>query len=213
MRRFRTGTLFAGVAAAAAIGLSSPPAFAATWTVSGGPSFTATSTNLGSIDVSTGATFTCSSSTIKGSVTDGTGLAGDGIAIITSAAFGDSTNTCTGTFSSRGTFALHPGTTWSFNAASYDSASGTTSGAISGVDLDFNFSNLFGTCNAELTGSLGNVTYNNSTGQLVISQDSTPHLTYPKASGPGCAGIWRAGDQATFQATFLVSPRLQITSP
>jgi hypothetical protein len=62
-------------------------------------------------------------------------------------------------------------------------------------------------------GEADTVTYNPSTGQLVISPDLTSHLTVLTATGSGCAGVIKPGDQETFAATYAVSPRIQITNP
>jgi hypothetical protein len=214
MRRFRTGTLFAGVAAAAAaavVAIGSTPAFAATFTVTNGGDFIAVSTNVQFINVSTGSSFGCTNSTVRGNAPNGTG---DGIGI----AFLNGTFTgCTGTGGSTGSANLTSGRV---DASSF--SGGVTTGTISGINAILTLSNLFGTCNATVTGSLGanNMTYTNSTSTAQISPDTARPTTLRigTASGSGCAGLINPGDSTTFQATYTVTTNgspigPQISSP
>jgi hypothetical protein len=215
MRRFITSSIFASAAAATAIGLSSTPAFAATWTVSGGGGFTGSLSGAAVMtDVSKSIAVSCPNGTAGGSAANGTGLPGTGIGSITSATFGTSSSKCTGPLGSSFTAALKAGSVWSINAVSYDAGTGITSGTVTGVDATMTGSSLLGSCNAEVSGSAQHVTYNNGTHQIAISDDSPPQLTVSNVSGSGCAGLIANGDQATLHATFTVNPAtLTITSP
>ncbi len=190
------------------------PAFAdTTWSVSNGDAVTGslkagTSTVLR--DVNTSQDITCSVATSSGSVPNGTGLSGSGLGSITGATFGTSAKKCSGPFFSSFTVALKPGTAWSVNADSY--SGGVTTGTITGVDSLVTGASFLGTCNMEVTGEVDSVTYNNATGELTISPDSTPQLTVSNLSGTGC-GFIQNGDKSTMSATFVLSPNVQITSP
>jgi hypothetical protein len=203
------------VAAAAVSGLTLvPSAFAATWSVTSGGTFTAalkSGTSVTLTDTTTSQSITCSVASAGGSVPNGTGLSGTGIGSITSATFGTSSNKCSGPFFSTFTSALKSGTTWHLNAVSY--AAGVTTGTITGIDALLTGSSVFGSCSAEVTGEADKVTYTNSTGQLQISADPTPKLTLSNVTGAGCAGLINNTDKATIAATFIVTPKAQITSP
>ncbi len=221
MRKLFAGALVVGLSAAAVTGLGSAPALAdGTFTVSNGGTLTAAiapGTRMILRNVSLNQMAVCTEAEMAGTADNGTGLSGGGIATITSATFGDGTTTCNGPFESMPTLVLRPGSTWAFNAVSYDSGTGTTSGTITGFDADFTESSVTGVCHAELAGSLEDVTYDNATGQLTMNDDGTPHLTFSNLNSPSaCLGFVmpvREGDQAAIAGTFVVSPHLQITSP
>lgn len=201
-----------GAAAAGAIALSAPSAFASTWTVhnpnGNGGSWSAT-LHSGTVatfnDVTTSQPFTCTGSTIKGTAKDGTGLSGTALASVT----GGTYTGCTGNFGASGTSSISSG---DLNGVSYDSATGTTHGTITGINAKLNISDLFGTCTATVAGEVDNVTYSN-TGILTINADSTPKLTITNATGSGCSGLINTGDMANFAATYDVTPVLTVSSP
>jgi hypothetical protein len=207
MRKTLASSVLVGAAAAGAIALTAPAAFAATWTVSNGGNFTATSSSVSFKDVTTNQTFNCTASTITGNAPNGTGLSGTGIAHLNS---GGSFTGCTGPLGSTGTATLGGGT---LNAVSYNSTSpGTTSGTITGITATLNIRDLFGTCTAAVSGSVNTVKYVNS-GTLTTAPDASPVLTITSATGSGCAGLIKAGDKTTFTASYSVSPIIKITSP
>lgn len=213
MRKYSASAIVVATAAVSALALA-PPAFADTWSVTGGGTIAASlasGTNAVLRDVSTGQNINCSVATSGGEVPDGTGLPGTGIGSITSATFGTSSSKCSGPFFSTFTSVLKPGSTWQLNAVSY--ANGVTTGTITGVDTLVTGSSIFGSCNSEVTGEVDSVTYDNATGQLKIAADSVPNLTISNVTGSGCAGLIRNNDKATLAATFVVSPAVQITSP
>ncbi|MGI8332616.1 hypothetical protein ACRYCC_21910 [Actinomadura scrupuli] len=213
MRKYSASVFVVAAATAGSLAVASP-AFADTWSVSGGGTISGSlkpGVNAVLRDTTTGQNITCGVASAGGTIADGTGLSGTGIAGITSATFGTSSNKCSGPFFSSFTSALKPGTTWSLNAVSY--SGGVTSGTITGIDALVTGSSLFGSCNAEVTGEVDSVTYDNATGELKIAVDATPSLTIGNVSGSGCAGLIRNGDKATLAATFVVTPTVQITSP
>lgn len=208
MRKLVTSSLLAGAAAAGAIALTAPSAFAATWTVSNGGSFTATlksGTTVSFKDVTTNQPFTCTGSTVSGSAPNGTGLSGTGIATLSGGSF----TGCTGNLGSSGTASLSSG---KLNAVSYNSSTGVTSGTITGLSATLSIHDLLGTCTAAVSGEVDSVTYNNN-GTLTITADTTPKLSVTSATGSGCAGLIKTGDKTTFAATYTVSPVVHITSP
>jgi hypothetical protein len=208
MRKLVTGTFFTAAAAAAVVALGSTPAFAASFTTTNGGAFSSTSTNVHFVNVTTGATFDCANSTVPGNAPNGANPDGIGIATLAS---GNFTN-CTGTGGSTGSANLTSGR---LDASSF--SGGVTTGTISGINASLTLSNLFGTCNATVTGSLGanNVTYTNSTSTLQISPDTARPTTLRigTASGSGCAGLINPGDSTTFQATYRVITNGSTTGP
>ncbi|GLY80919.1 hypothetical protein [Actinoallomurus iriomotensis] len=206
MRKLLSSSLFVGGAAAAALALSSPAAFAAGWTVTNGNASGAFTVGLKSgttvtfKDVNTNQTFTCSASTINGSAPAGTGRSNP-VASITSGSF----TGCTGPLSSTGSATISSG---GLNAVTYNSSTDTVSGNISGISAALTIKSILGTCNATVTGSVGNNnqdTYANGTGTLTLTPDpATQTLKIASTSGV-CAGLLNANDLVTFQATYVVS--------
>ncbi|MFB9834490.1 hypothetical protein [Actinoallomurus acaciae] len=210
MRKFVASSLAVGAATAGMIALSAPSALAATWTVTNPDSsgtFTSallSGTTVAFRDTTTSQPFTCTSSSIPGTATSGTGKPDTGLATLSTGSFSG----CKGNLGSTGTATLTSG---SLNGVSY--SSGVTTGTITGVNATLSISDLLGTCSAAVSGEVDNVTYTNSTGQLKVVADTTPHLTITSATGSGCAGLINAGDSATFAATYVVSPVITVTSP
>jgi hypothetical protein len=204
MRKIVGSSLLVGAAAVGAIAFSAPSAFAATWSVSGGTSFTGTSTSIAFRDVTTNQPFNCTGSSVSGTAANGTGLSGTGIATLGNGTFSG----CTGNLGSSGTATLTAG---SLNAVSY--SGGVTTGTITGLAATLKINDLLGTCNATVSGEVDSVTYNNSTQKLSVAADASPKLTIVSATGSGCAGLINGGDLTTFVGSYSVSPAIQITSP
>ena len=152
-----------------------------TWTVTGGPNFTATAsagTTFTLTDTTHSASFTCTVGTAAGSVTDQ--VSGPNpFGTVTASTFGSSTHKCSGPLGSTGTDTQKSGTTSKINGISF--AGGVTTGTITGVDHVITISSILGTCTAEVTGTAG-VTYNNATRLL---QFTTAHDSLTFTSGTG----------------------------
>lgn len=215
MRKSSASALVVAAAAATTLVISSP-AFAATWTVSNGGTIKgslSSGTSAVLTDTTTKQNVTCTAATAGGSIANGTGKAGAGIGSITSATFGTSSSKCSGPLFSSFTSVIKPGSTWKLNAVSYNATTGVTSGTITGVDALVTGSSILGTCDSEVTGAVNTVTYTNSTGVLKVATDTTPGLTLSNVTGSGCAGLINNGDKATLSASFVISPKVKITSP
>ncbi|HVB46368.1 MAG TPA: hypothetical protein VNF47_27175 [Streptosporangiaceae bacterium] len=208
MRKQLAKLALAGGVIVTALGVAIP-AYASTWTVSGGTSWSATnSTTVTLKDTTHGTSFSCSVAKAAGSMKNGTGLAGSGIGSITSSSFGNSTSKCSGSFGATGTAVQASGSTELINAVSY--SSGVTTGTVSNIDTILSVSDLFGTCTATATGT-ANSTYTNSSGTLAFV--GTGPLTIASATGSGCAGVITTGDSVSFSGSYKVTPVLTITSP
>ena len=102
---------------------------------------------------------------------------------------------------------------WRLNAVSFDSATGVTTGTITGIHAAFSGLGCSGV--ADGTGPAKNngkvaVTYTNSTGVLnVLTTGGNLHIYQVS----GCFGIWDNGDSATFGGSYTVTPQQTITSP
>ncbi|MBC6461989.1 hypothetical protein, partial [Actinomadura sp. HBU206391] len=200
MRTLVAGSLFTGVAAVV-LGLSAPPAFAATWTISGstgaGGAYTATAGTTTLRDTNTGATLSCSSASAGGAIPNGTSATGAGVGTITSSSF---TN-CTGPLGI--TFTVTQVGTWNINAVSPNATAGVVNGTITNVSA-----RLAGSlCSANVTGGVPG-TYDNNTAQLSVNPTApNPNNVSLTVSGvSGCFGLLRNGDTATFTGTYNVAP-------
>jgi hypothetical protein len=199
MRKYLARTLLVAGTVVAAASLSVPAAMAAgTWTVPGGPNFTATAkagTTFTLSDTSTGLSFTCTVGTGAGTVTDQTSSANTAIGSITSSTFGSSAKKCNGPLGSTGTDAQKAGTTSTLNAVSF--SGGVTTGTITNVDHILTI-NAIGTCTAEVKGTAG-ATYTNSSDllQFITTGDN---LSVTSTSG-ACTGIIHLGDVVTFKSS------------
>lgn len=199
--------LVTGSAIAAALVLAAAPANAAgTWTVSGGGTFTGTSTNSILTDNNTGTQLKCTSSTANGTAANGTGLSGTGIGSISSVTW----STCTGPLNI--TFAVTAqNLPWALNAVSY--AAPVTTGTLTGVKA-----HISGTgCTADFGGATSgsaatlDVKYNNTT--HVLSILGTGNLHAWNVSGL-CLGLINSGDATAYKGDYTLSPAtLSITSP
>jgi hypothetical protein len=205
--------LVAGGAAVLVAALGGPAALAAatatTWTVQPGGAITATAGSLTLTDTKTGASDTCTSSTMSGTLKPGSGLPGSGVGSISMAAFRCCGHICSPDLATRGL-------PWHLNLVSYDAATGVSRGTISHLKLAFVAYPAL-SCHAVVNGTSGStpdgvvaVTYANQTGQLkILPHGSTLHWYHIS----GCAGLIRNGDTAALSATFAVSPQQDITSP
>jgi hypothetical protein len=210
MRKIVTSSIVVGAAAAGAIALSAPSAFAAQWTVTNPNSsgtFTSSllsGTTVAFKDVTTNQPFNCTTSSVPGTAPSGVFSSGAGLAHLSGGTFSG----CTGNLGSTGTASLSAGT---LNGVTY--SSGVTHGTITGLAATLSIHDLLGTCTAAVSGEVDTVTYTNSSGQLKVVADTTPKLTITSASGSGCAGLIKTGDKATFAATYVVNPKITVTSP
>ncbi|WP_163510698.1 hypothetical protein [Fodinicola acaciae] len=203
MRKRLASVLVTGIATAALAFASAPAQADDTWTVTGSPgTLTATAgvTTLKDGNV----TLTCQSATAGGTIANGSGQAGAGIASITSAAF----NTCSGPAGL--TFTVQPGLPWSLNAVSYD-GSDVVTGTITNVSA-----HLQGpACTADVTGSVAG-TYTNSTAVLKVDPalNGAQGTQLTVSNVVNCLGLMHNGDHPTFSASYQVSPAtIHITSP
>ena len=199
------------------MGLAVPAAMAAgTWTVTGGPSYTASAsagTTFTLTDTTHPNAFTCSVGTAAGSVTDQTSGPSP-FGSVTNSTFGDSTHLCRGPLGSTGSSSQKGGTTASINGISF--SGGVTTGTISGVDQLFTASAFGINCTAEVKGMAG-VTYTNSS-HLLQFTTAGDNLTVVNAVG--CTGIIQFGDNVTFSSGFggetvtgFRTSSIQISSP
>jgi hypothetical protein len=206
----RTGGFFVlGAAAALLIGISTPPAFASTWTVSPGGAFQAPMPSAGFLDAVNHDGFSCGvpghdGSDLQGAFRAGTGpgshLGRVGVAQYMFCSSGNTAFTVTAS-----------NFPWHLNAVSY--ASGATTGHLTGIHLVLSGNDG---CHAIVDGTsatAGNgsvkFTYRNS-GHLVIGPGSALHL-YDVTN---CGTRFSNGDLIFYNATsFSVSPRQTITSP
>ncbi|MFI9780089.1 MULTISPECIES: hypothetical protein [unclassified Streptomyces] len=198
MRRIARNTALAVAAAGAALGLSVTQASAgalATFTVSGGTSYTAHAVNPTLSVPAT--TLTCDSSDASGTLKNGSGLDGAGIGTVGDISF---TNCNVGGIG----FDVTPGALpWSINLDSMngtDEADGTISGikaSISGIG-----------CSASFSGSVTGH-YTNSTHTLHVTGGGT------LAADPGasCLGLINAGDPADFVGDYVLDQTPVVSSP
>lgn len=216
MRKGISRLFLGGGVIAAALAVALPASAAGTWTVSGGTSWSASLQSGASVklsDTTSGTSFTCTVSTAAGTIKNGTGLSGTGIGTVTSSTFGTSSSKCSGSFGATGTATQVSGHTESIDAISYNSTTGVTSGDVSNVAVTLSISDLFGSCTAVVTGTADS-TYTNGTHVLAFTNAGS--LTVASATGSGCAGVIKAGDQSSYQTVsggYLVTPGLTITSP
>src|SRR5690348_1387198 len=119
--------LLAAAAGALTLGAGNSPAAVAGWTVSPGGPFTGHAGTTELADTTTGqAAIICASSLSRGTFRSGSGLPGAGIGSIAAVSFRG------------GCFTLTAGRLpWKVNAKSYQPATGTTVGTITGVHLRF----------------------------------------------------------------------------
>ena len=194
------GVLGTGLGAA-----SSAADTARTWTVQPGGAVAAAGT-ITLTDTRSGASDTCTSSTMSGTLKAGSGLPGSGIGSITAAGY----RGC-GTLGSRDMTAR--GLPWHLNLVSYDGATGVSRGTISHLKLAFSIpacrAVINGTSDSTADGVVA-VSYTSKTGKLkILPHGGTLHWYHIS----GCAGLVRPGDIATLSAGYAISPPQTITSP
>jgi len=207
-KRIAAALFSAGAAAALTIGLSATSSLAATatWTVSPGGAVTGRAGATTLTDTKSGVSLSCTSSNLKGSLHSGKGLSGTGLGTVTSVAF----NNCTVLSV---TISLSSGkVAWNLNASSYNSATGTTKGTITGIHLAVKSS----VCSAVVDGTGAtahngkvSVTYSNKTHALKILPLGNLHVYRVS----GCGGAISNGDAGTITGSYKVSPLQKITSP
>lgn len=198
------GILLAVAVAPLALGLATgSPARTTTWTVSPGGPVTGHAPKTILFDTTTGqAGIPCIDSVARGTLKSGAGLPGAGLGSLTGLTFNNGCFTLT---------ASH--FPWKVNAQTYATATGTTSGTITGIHLIFTdptFCDLV----ADGTGAnAGNGTvrfkYVNSTGKLkIVPAGGNLHIYQVN----GCGGAFHDGDTATFSATYAITPPQTITA-
>lgn len=212
MRELAYGaTAIAGSFLAVSIGVSPAVAAPSTWTVKPGGVVKASSVNLGITDTAkprAGAPLpTICHSSIKAKLKSGSGLSGSSIGSITSVTFTD----CKWVLGYIMTLkATH--VPWQVNAQSYDKATGTTSGTLTGIHIT-----IVGPGCATVIDGTGSAKNN---GQIAFRYVNKNHkLTFPSSGGNlhyysvnGCLGVVKSSDSANLHATYTVSPGQTITS-
>jgi len=193
LRHLAKAALSAGIIAAA-LSVAAPAFATTTFTVSGGTSWT----GVNSGPIMAGG-FSCSVSTMAGTIKNGSGLSGTDIGEITSWTFGNSSKPCTGSSGSTMTGAQASGVNAHINFVSF--SNGVITGSVSNIDFIVHISDLFGTCTAAVSGT-ANFTY--SGGDLDFTGTGT--LTVSSATGSGCAGVITAGDSLTLSGKYVITP-------
>lgn len=198
MRKFLGGSLLVS-AAAGAIALSAPAAFAAGWTVTNpnpDGNFTLElepGTTASFSDTATGSSATCSASTLNGRAPSGIGLSNPIGEIIS----GDVTD-CTGPLGSTASGTIASG---DLDAESYDAGTDQLSGVLY-VTITISVNSVLGTCTGTASGGL-DWTYDESTGVFTITgPDPVQPLRITNSSG-NCAGLFNAGDTVSFTGTYV----------
>jgi len=226
-KRLASAILATGMAAAAAVLLTAPSAFAAptSWTGAPGGSYTSSqaSTTSTLTDVTASQTITCSTETDAGTINATASGSPAVLGTITSSKF----SSCHDGIGDTGWSATSSGT-WNLNGYHYQGADGTgttcanagvTCGTITNVTSTVTGKILGVTCTFTVSGSVGTstvaekasdvpVTYTNSSGDLFIPNTQT--LTVSGVASGGCDSLIHNGDKAEFTGTFLVSPKQAI---
>lgn len=181
---------------------------ATTWTVNPGGHITATSGTAVLTDTRTGASVSCATSSLTGSLKSGSGLSGTGIGSIS--AF--SLSSCTGpggqTFTSTSN-----GFPWQVNALTYNGHRarardvGTTTGVIFGGSDTL--SSAF--CSWWWHGQPAMLMFQYSNNTAKMTTLATNGMTLYNVSG--CSGQFNTGDVMTLSANYTVSPTQTIESP
>ena len=201
--------LVISAATASVIGLAAAPALAAaTWTVKPGGSFTGAATKATVTDSTKGLSLTCTSSTAKGSLKSGSGLAGTGIGTVSSFAFSSCTAGASVKVSVVGA---------SLNATAYSTVTKVAKLTITKFHGTFTVSILPG-CSATVDGTsatahngLVKATFSNGTDTLkVLATGGNLHLYKPTS---GCGTAFSNGDAVNFTAGYKLTPKQTITSP
>jgi hypothetical protein len=202
--------LLAGTAVlAAGPGVPAHATTAVTWTVSPGGTATATAT-AGTItltDTRTGAVGTCASSKVTGTLKKGSGLSGQDVGTVTTAAFGN----CAALGSVPLTVTA-AGLPWRISFTSYHPKTGVVAGTVSGIKVV-----LTGTfCDAVVNGTSGpadgvvSALYNDRIGQLTfLGSGANLHYWHVK----NCHQLINDGDPVALTASYAIRPIQDITSP
>lgn len=206
--RKNTSILTAVGAAAAAVALAAPSAFAgptAAWTITPTGNFTGTAGQTILTD-NVGNQIKCTTASANGNA-PASPVAGPLLANITSAAFN---GPCTGPFSS--SWSVSPIMSWTINGTSYTAGGGTnltgqTKGWIGNIGATVTGTSALGPCTFKVAGSVDAV-YNNPTaggsnGTLVVAPAATAPLllTISNKVGTGCGIV---GSTATFKGSYTV---------
>jgi hypothetical protein len=230
MRKRLASLIFAGAAAAAAVALTAPSAFASggVWTVSPGGSFTA-SLNSGTTtvlaDSSTGVSLTCSTSSASGSLS--TPASGSNVL---GSITGISWSNCSGVGGLATGSATGSNFPWSLAGTAYNASvdggqtTGVISGGTTGVGATLNLTIAGSACTAKVGGTTAspataNGGYDNTSGLLAVI--STTNLTVTSSN---CLDI-NTGNTVTFSTSpasalgtaishgYAVSPKQTIVDP
>lgn len=188
---------------------------ATTWTVSPGGHITAVSGTAVLTDTRTGASVSCASSSLTGSLRSGSGLSGTGIGSIS--AF--SLSSCAGPGGQSFT-AMSSSFPWQLNALTYNGRPAhARSVGVSAGEVGVTGGEIVGgkvaltslTCHILWWGqpSFLMFQYSNSTARMTTL--ATSGMTLYDVSG--CAGLFNSGDVMTLNAAFAVSPAQVIDSP
>ncbi|MFE7615891.1 hypothetical protein [Streptomyces sp. NPDC057496] len=216
VRRF----LVAAVSSAAALALSATSASAVSagpWTV-GNPnadgSFSGSlkaGTAARILDVRTAQEMDCygPETRVEGSMPSGTHSDGEELAGITAFSWGTPDAPCHGPLGMTIT-AGQLGAGMEFSAESH--AGGVTTGRLTGVAVAFAAETLFGRCTMTISGSLDHVTYDNSTGELSITDGAGLVMSDVSEDG-SCMGLLDNGHQVEYSATYVLDEPLTVTSP
>jgi hypothetical protein len=199
----------AALAAAVPAGSAASAATATTWTVSPGGKISATAGKTTLADTPTGATISCVSSRMSGTLKAGSGLPGSGIGSLATSVY----SLCSG-----GPFpatVTADGLPWRLNLTSYNRSTGVARGTISYLQIATALSST--QCTAVIKGTSGTapdgvapVSYTSNTGTLkFLSTGGKLHWYHVHH----CAGIINNGDAATISASYTISPPQVITSP
>jgi len=192
--------LFTGSAIAAALVLAAGTANASgSWTVTGGGSFSATSTNSTLTDPSTGTQLKCTTSTANGGADNAVGRDGNQIAHIDSITWAS----CSGPLGITFTVTAK-NLPWYLNAVSYSAP--IVTGTLTGVEASIGG---FG-CTADFGGAGGagtpatlDVQYNNTTHTLTVL--GTGDLTTYNVSGT-CLGLLNNNDVVSYKGDYPLNP-------
>ncbi|QKW38624.1 hypothetical protein HUT06_35220 [Actinomadura sp. NAK00032] len=195
----------AGTVGAAAVQAAAAPAD--TWTVTPGGALTATAP-LRISNVTRGWNIDCGSATFTGAAKTGSGLSGSQLVEFDSVSF----DGCSGPDGVQYTVTMTSEVQLDMTAASYDPATGKTSGDLFGFQL-----NLVGTnrCQADIAdpaGDLGkaDATFTNN-GSVLALGGGNMGVTFVNFACPG--GFIAIGDQVVVTTQLSVSPSQIITSP
>lgn len=204
--------VIASATLAAAFGISAAPAFAAarTWTIRPGGAIAGRAHAATLRDTTTGASLTCTSSTLKGKLASGRRRSGHDAGTVT--AFRLSGCSIEGTVAKIAPAHLP----WHLSLVSYKSAKGVTTATLTGIHLAL--SDPTAHCSAKVDGTAANahdgkitVTYANKTGKLTtLTTHGNLHL-YDASTA--CEGVIANGNAMAISTTYKVSRKQTITGP